>query len=206
MSKKKTKEIWNREIHPDWYYDIPEMKVLIIGSFPPHEDKYDYEFYYPNKQNNFWKILSRICTDADPKYYGGTEAVEERKSLMKKLKAGVQNMGKIISRKEKSARDTDIKIEEFNDILSVIDQHPELETILISGYSAANSSYRAFVEYLKVNNIDFTIVENVSPGETFAFSYKGRILKCVIVNSTSTASRIKLDTLVEQFSAVIKNL
>lgn len=56
--------VLTREVHPDWYYTVPQMKTLIIGSFPPRTNTPDikrtfrhYEFYYPNKYNYFWKAL-----------------------------------------------------------------------------------------------------------------------------------------------------
>src|ERR1700741_4648646 len=103
-----SKEI-STEHHPDWYYEIPVMKTLILGSYPPHQNKRDFEFYYPNKQNNFWKILAAIAK-TELKYMSGDDAVAEKKQIMKKLKVGVENMGKTIQRRGTSARDTDIVI------------------------------------------------------------------------------------------------
>lgn len=188
----------NIEIHPDWYFDIPVMKMLILGSFPPHESKRDYPFYYPNKQNHFWKILAEL-NNSSLNYFSGKEAVHERQLLMIDLKVGVQNMGKQIVRIGTSARDTDITITEFQDVLSIIQKHPELETIIIAGYSAENSSYQAFLKYLTVNQISYTLPKIVKPGETFAVEFDHRLLKCIITNSTSTATRIKFGDLVSQF-------
>lgn len=186
------------EIHPDWYFDIPVMKVLILGSFPPHESKRDYPFYYPNKQNNFWKILAQL-NNTPLKWFSGYEAVSERQQLMIDLKIGVQNLGKKIIRKGLSARDTDIIISEFHDVLSIIRKHQELERILIAGYSAENSTYNVFLKYLDSLNIKYTLPKAIKPNELFVIFVDDRKLKCVITNSTSTATRIKLETLVEQF-------
>lgn len=65
------------EKHPDWYIDVPGMRTLILGSFPPHENKRDYEFYYPNKQNRFWKVLAK-ADKYSLKYFEGKSAVDER--------------------------------------------------------------------------------------------------------------------------------
>jgi G:T/U-mismatch repair DNA glycosylase len=102
------------KIHPDWYYDIPVMKTLILGSYPPHEDKRDYCFYYPNTKNRFWKILSQISgcpLNIYPRF--AKEAVEERHVIMKKLCAGVQNMGLEINRKGKAREIRILKSQNF---------------------------------------------------------------------------------------------
>jgi G:T/U-mismatch repair DNA glycosylase len=88
------------EEHPDWYFDIPVMKTLILGSYLPSPKRYSYPFYYPNKINHFWKILADIAR-VKLKYFEGEDAVTERKKIMLKLKVGVQNMGKKIKREGK---------------------------------------------------------------------------------------------------------
>jgi G:T/U-mismatch repair DNA glycosylase len=189
------------EPHPDWYYDIPVMKTLILGSYPPHEDKRDYDFYYPNTLNRFWKILSEIsgCPLNDyPRF--AKEAVEERHAIMKKLCAGVQNMGLEITRKGTSARDTDIEIKIFQDILSIIHQHKELTRILLPGFSAPNSTLRSFVKYLLQNNIAVPDFGKPQAGKTiFQITVNDRVLECHVLNSTSTAARIKFDNVLNQF-------
>lgn len=194
---------FNIECHPEWYFDIPHMQTLILGSFPPHENKRDYQFYYPNKQNNFWKILAAI-SKTDLQYYSGLEAIQERKRLMLDLNVGIQNMGKVISRKGLSARDTDIVIEEFQDILAIIKKHKELQKIIISGYSAINSTYYAFIRYLNENKIEFEEPKKVASGNSFQILVENRLVKCEIVNSTSTATRIKLSALISQFKKALR--
>lgn len=193
---------FNNELHPNWYYDVPVMKVLILGSFPPHESKRDYSFYYPNKQNHFWKILASIHKK-ELLYFKGGEAVAERQHLMNELQIGVQNLGRRIERKGLSARDTDITILEFQDILSILKKHQELKRILIAGYSADSSTYKSFIAYLNLNNIKYTLPKKIKPGYSFNVFIDDRKLECTITNSTSTATRIKQETLIEQFEKVI---
>ncbi len=193
--------IVSAETHPDWYYDIPVMKTLILGSYPPHEDKRDYDFYYPNILNRFWKILSEISGCALNHYPRfAKEAVEERHAIMEKLCVGVQNMGLEITRKARSARDTDIEIKKFQDILSIIHQHKELTCILLPGFSAPNSTLRSFVKYLLLNNIVVPDFGKPQAGKTiFQVKIDGRLIDCHVLNSTSTAARIKYDKVFGQF-------
>ena len=199
----------NIEIHPNWYKDIPKIKTLILGSFPPHSDKHDYPFYYPNSQNNFWKILS-IISNKPLQYLKTkkedttikTKAVHERYDIMKQLNVGVQNIGLEISRIGKSAKDTDIEITKYQDILSIIHSHKELERILLPGFSAPNSTFRAFVKYLELNNINVEVLKP-SPEKSFNIQIENRIIECVILNSTSRASRVTINTLTNQFKKSI---
>lgn len=193
------------EQHPNWYHDIPVMNTLMLGSFPPHENKRDYPFYYPNKQNNFWKILSTFC-DSPLQHWEGEKAVKERKAIMEKLNIGVENMGQLIQRKGASAKDTDIRILEFHDILSVLKKHSELSRILLSGYSAENSTFQSFCRYLRLQGLEFKLPEKTKPGERFTFLYDKRLIECVILHSTSTATRIPLSALIKEFAPFITSL
>jgi G:T/U-mismatch repair DNA glycosylase len=49
-----------QEIHPWNWYCPSEAKSLIIGTFPPTLRNWSFDFFYPNKNNYFWKIMARI--------------------------------------------------------------------------------------------------------------------------------------------------
>ncbi len=196
---------WNNEEHPNWYKDVSPMRCLILGSFPPHPSKWAYPFFYPTARNRFWKILADLAgetlkwTKADK-----VKAVEERYEIMKKLQIGVQNLGLEIERKGKSALDTDIKINKYQDITSIIEAHSELRKILLPGYSAMNSTARSFIRYIRQKGIEASSIDQVKPETSFRIQFKGRSIDCVILNSTSTASRVKYEFLLEQFRKNLK--
>lgn len=198
-------EDWNKEEHPNWYKDVSPMRSLILGSFPPHPSKWAYPFFYPTARNRFWKILAYLA--AEPLKWTNvdkTKAVQERYEIMKKLKIGVQNLGLEIERKGKSALDTHIRITKYQDIISIIETHPELRRILLPGYSAPNSTAKSFIRYIQQKGIEATTINQVKPETLFKIYFKGRSIDCVILNSTSTASKIKYDFLLEQFRRNLK--
>jgi G:T/U-mismatch repair DNA glycosylase len=193
-------EVWTQEIHPDWYLDVSPMRNLILGSFPPHPAKRVYDFYYPTARNRFWKVLSDIAelplqwTTADR-----IKAVQERFEIMVKLQVGVQNLGLEIKRKGKSALDTNIEIIKYHDIISIVKSHPELNKILLPGYSANHSTAASFLRYLHLNEITTTAIKPIKKESEFKIYLGNRSIDCVILNSTSTASKVKYDVLLDQF-------
>lgn len=194
-----------KEEHPEWYYHIPDMRTLILGTFPPYKDKRDFEFYYPNNQNRFWNVLAKIenCT---LKAHEGQDAVEERKKLMKELKVGVQNIGKIINRKGESSLDIDIEILEFQDLLDIINKSEKLEAILLAGYSGKNSTYQSFIRYLKINDIKHNAPKKPIAGCEFSIQCK-RPIRCIVGNSTSRSAvraGVSFEMLIEQFKKAIR--
>jgi G:T/U-mismatch repair DNA glycosylase len=195
---------WKPETHPNWYRDVPKMKCLILGSYPPHESRRDYPFYYPNSSNRFWNILAKIAKKELAYIKKLTEkeklkAVEERYEIMRFLNAGIQNIGLEIKRKDNSADDRDIIIEKFQDILSIVKKHNELEKILLPGYSAPSSTTKAFLKYLDFKGIPYKI-KDIKPNAEFLINVFDRKIKCVILNSTSRrAAGVAENELLKQF-------
>ena len=196
---------WKKEKHPNWYKDVSPMRCLILGSFPPHPAKWEYPFFYPNGRNRFWKILADLADESLKWTKTDKErAVQERYEIMEKLEIGVQNLGLEIERKGKSALDTHIRITKYQDIVSIIKNHPELTTILLPGYSAIHSTARSFMNYIKQQGIEVSAIDQIKPETVFTIKIMGRSIDCIILNSTSTASRIKYDFLLEQFRRNLK--
>jgi G:T/U-mismatch repair DNA glycosylase len=196
---------WYKEEHPDWYKDVSPMRCLILGSFPPHPTKWEYPFFYPNGRNRFWKILADLAREPlEWTKVDKVKAVQERYEIMKKLEIGVQNLGLEIERKGKSALDTHIRINKYHDIISIIETHPELKRILLPGYSAINSTARSFIKYIQQKGIEASAIDQIKSETAFKIYFKGRAIDCVVLNSTSTASKIKYDFLLEQFRRNLK--
>jgi len=192
------------EHHPDWWHAVPDMRVLIIGSYPPHERQRRYQFYYPNKQNRFWPVLAKIAgvtlTAED-----SLEMVNERKRIMDILKVGVHNVGKVIRRKGMSSLDSNIEILEFHDLLTMIDEHPELTTIILTGFSSKSGTAPAFRSYLEKNKVNVEWPKKFSVGSEFILRRGQRDIRCVVVNSTSRAAfQVTFEMLEKQFGRIIR--
>ena len=50
----------NIETHP-WEPFLPEgAKILMLGSFPPKENRWSMDFFYPNFNNDMWRIMGLV--------------------------------------------------------------------------------------------------------------------------------------------------
>lgn len=196
------------ETHPNWFYDFTPMKTLVLGSFPPHQSKHSFPFYYPNKQNRFWKVMSVISRiELVASLSDAHKAMEERKAIMRKLNLGIHDIALKIKRKNNSSLDSNIEIVEFQDIISIINNHPELEQILLLGFSAKNIAAQNFIKYTENQKLltKYPVDFKMGSENVFFIYNQNRQIKCVILNSTSSASRITLNELVSQFSKYINN-
>ena len=59
------------ELHPLGFFLPENTRLLMLGSFPPPKARWSMDFYYPNIQNDMWRILGLI-------FYGNKECVPAR--------------------------------------------------------------------------------------------------------------------------------
>ena len=48
------------ELHPLGFFLPEQTKLLMLGSFPPPMQRWSMNFYYPNIQNDMWRILGLL--------------------------------------------------------------------------------------------------------------------------------------------------
>lgn len=101
-------------------------KILILGSFPSVKSR-ESKFFYGHSQNRFWKIISRIFNEKEPK------SVEEKKSLFKRNNIAVWDV--IASCEITGSSDSSIKNVIAND-LSIILNVANIEKIFVNGKTA----------------------------------------------------------------------
>ena len=65
------------EVHPLAPFLPDGARVLMLGSFPPKRVRWSMEFFYPNLQNDMWRIMGLLFFGdkahflADPKHFAG---------------------------------------------------------------------------------------------------------------------------------------
>ena len=127
-----------RSIHPYAPY-IPEGATkLIIGTMPPfrfctsggralYDD--DVDFYYGSRDNHFWKLLSEV-TGTPLEFVNTTEAVNQRKQLLKQLHIGITDIvGSCIHRNGKSD-DASLFSIEPKPLDKLLLEHPNIEKLI----------------------------------------------------------------------------
>ncbi len=68
------------ELHPLGFFLPEQTKLLMLGSFPPPMQRWSMNFYYPNIQNDMWRILGLL-------FYSNKEYFLETKKAFSEEKA-----------------------------------------------------------------------------------------------------------------------
>jgi G:T/U-mismatch repair DNA glycosylase len=208
--KHKTLNPFKEESLP-WSEYIPKnADKLILGTFPTKEDKRDFEFFYPNKNNKFWRVLARISnftlTDFEKTEEGKLLAVKERKQILDRLNLAITDIGARVLRQKNSSLDSNLFPIEFADIFSIINERPAIKTIILTSSTNGNSVLSWFTVYCSINDITLKVdKKNKSFPITTEITVNNKKINVVIVYSTSGATfNITEDFLVNQYNTVIR--
>ncbi len=137
MSKENEIEV---EIHP-WPPYIPEnAKVLIMGTFPPQPKRWSMDFYYPNRTNDFWRIMGIIFFGDKGALYkenGKDFDIEKIKALLNAKGIALNDTGYKIRRLMGNASDKFLEIVEPVNLQGLLSKMPECRAIATTGEKAA---------------------------------------------------------------------
>ncbi|MBE6686617.1 MAG: DNA-deoxyinosine glycosylase [Ruminococcaceae bacterium] len=113
-------------VHPIPPVYNKESKILILGSFPSVKSR-ESNFFYGHKQNRFWKLISLLLNENEPK------TNEEKKDLLLKNRIALWDV--VESCDIEGSADSSIKNVKPNDI-SFILENSKVERIYVNGRTA----------------------------------------------------------------------
>ena len=177
------------ELHPLTPFLPQNAEYLILGSFPPKRDRWSMEFFYPNFQNDMWRIFGLIFFD-DKNYFVDTGQKRFKKEMIEEFltKQGIAmyDTAKAVIRHKGNASDKDLEIVEATDIEKIIKKLSHLRNIIVTGQKASDIIIAQFAE----KNVRIT---SPSVGEYTAFTFENRNLRLYRMPSSSRAYPLALE-------------
>ncbi|MBR2607442.1 MAG: uracil-DNA glycosylase family protein [Bacteroidaceae bacterium] len=130
------------EKHPWEPFAPTNARILFLGSFPPPRKRWTMEFYYPNRQNDFWKIMGHILFD-DPAYFILKKEKSFNLPLIKNIMAekgiALYDTALEVKRLKGNASDNFLQIITASDIEGLLKKMPHCHTIAVTGEKAATT-------------------------------------------------------------------
>lgn len=127
------------ERHP-WPPFIPAgARYLFLGTFPPQEHRWSMPFFYPNRTNDFWRIMGLIFLgnrDALWDAEQGRFNLDAIKSLLNREHIGLWDTGMAVRRLKGNASDKFLEIVEPIDLATLLDENPTISYIITTGEKA----------------------------------------------------------------------
>lgn len=136
----------NIETHP-WEPFLPEgAKILMLGSFPPKENRWSMDFFYPNFNNDMWRIIGLVFYGDKDRFIAdtGTGSGQGRRFDKEKIIRFCSSRGIALydtvskaRRLNDNASDKFLETVEPVDIMALLDRIPECRTVIATGEKAA---------------------------------------------------------------------
>ncbi len=142
FGRKKCLEMKNIEYHPLEPFLPIKSKLLMLGSFPPKKEKWRMDFFYPNFQNDMWRIFGLAFFD-DKDYFLNENKNAFDKTKLEKflLHKGIAlgDTAKSVIRHKDNASDNFLEIVEKTDLSIVLEQIPQCKAIVTTGQKASET-------------------------------------------------------------------
>ena len=127
------------ERHPWPPFIPPGAFYLFLGTFPPQEHRWSMPFFYPNRTNDFWRIMGLIFLgnrDALWDAEQGRFNLDAIKSLLNREHIALWDTGMAVRRLKGNASDKFLEIVEPIDLATLLDENPTISHIITTGEKA----------------------------------------------------------------------
>ncbi len=127
------------ERHP-WAPYIPDgAEYLFLGTFPPKAERWSMEFFYPNRINDFWRVMGIIFRGDRDAFWDGEEKrfdLEVIKAFLDGEKIALWDTAMAVRRLRDNASDKFLEIVEPIDLAGLLDCHPSITRVVTTGEKA----------------------------------------------------------------------
>jgi len=170
------------ERHPLRPFLPTNAQLLMLGSFPPPKERWCMEFFYPNPQNDMWRIMGQIFF-GDKTHFEVQKVFnrEEIVSFCETKGIAIFDTAQAVIRLQGNAADEHLEIVEQTDIAALLRPIPLCHDICCTGGKAAQT----LAETLHC------VLPKV--GESIETSFAGRTLHFWRMPSSSRAYPLSLD-------------
>ena len=172
------------EKHPLEPFLPAKAKLLMLGSFPPQKKRWSMDFYYPNLNNDMWRIFGILFFDDKDYFLNETRKAFCRERIIDFLnEKGIAlfDTASSIHRLQDNASDKFLEVVEATDVTALLRQLPECKAIVTTGQKATDTLRQQFN------------VEEPKVGDYSEFIFEGRAMRLYRMPSSSRAYPLALD-------------
>ena len=168
----------NSERHPLEPFLPENARLLMLGSFPPKRIRWSMDFFYPNLQNDMWRIVGYLAA-GDKSHFlmpGGRKFDKERiEAFCRERGIALYDTAVEVIRLKDNASDNFLQVVREVDLAALLARIPQCRTLVTTGQKATDT-LRAI-----------TGCGEPAVGESVAFEYAGRSMRLWRMPSSSRA-------------------
>ena len=166
------------EEHPLEPFLPAEARLLMLGSFPPQKKRWSMDFFYPNLQNDMWRIFGLLFfEDKEHFLLPGKKAFNKEYLIEFLTEKGIAlyDTATSVRRLQDNASDKFLEVVEPTDIRLLLKQLPQCQAIVTTGQKATD---------IIRNQIE---VNEPKVGESCPFIFEDRTMRLYRMPSSSRA-------------------
>ena len=129
------------EEHPLEPFLPSNATLLMLGSFPPQKKRWSMDFFYPNLQNDMWRIFGLIFFGDKEHFLLPHKKAFNKDYLIEFLNEkgiALYDTATTVHRLQDNASDKFLKVIEATDILLLLKQLPNCKAIVTTGQKATD--------------------------------------------------------------------
>lgn len=185
------------ESHPLEPFLPANAKLLMLGSFPPQQKRWSMDFFYPNLQNDMWRIFGYIFFDDKEHFLLPHKKAFDKEAIIRFLinkGIALYDTATSVRRLQDNASDKFLEVVEPTDIRLLIKQLPQCQAIVTTGQKATDI-IRSQIE-----------VAEPSIGRSTPFQVEDRTLHLYRMPSSSRAYPLALEKKASVYQLMFKEL
>lgn len=186
------------ETHPFEPFLPENARLLMLGTFPPAPKRWCMPWYYPNFQNDMWRIFG-LCFFGDKNHFvvpgEKTWKLSELKTFLAEKGVAIFDTALRIRRTKGTASDKDLEIVEPADIDSMLRSLPQCQAVLAAGQLATT-----------VFKNHYGIEGKQAMGSYLTFSFEGREMRLYRMPSSSRAYPMAVEKKAEYYKQMFNDV
>ena len=185
------------EQHPLEPFLPSHATLLMLGSFPPQKKRWSMDFFYPNLQNDMWRIFGLLFFNDKEHFLMPDKKAFNKVYLIKFLTEkgiALYDTASSVRRLQDNASDKFLEVIEPTDIRLLLKQLPQCKAIVTTGQKATDI-IRSQIE-----------VNEPSVGQSCPFEFEDRTLRLYRMPSSSRAYPLALEKKASAYRFMLNEL
>ncbi len=185
------------EHHPLKPFLPPNAKILMLGSFPPKRERWSMDFFYPNFNNDMWRILGMVFYN-DKNYFADTYnkkySRDKAVAFCEKYGVALHDTAVSVIRLRDNASDKYLQVVDTTDISKILEQIQSCEAVATTGQKATDII------------VDMFKCEEPKVGKRTVIEINGKRFYFYKMPSSSRAYPVSLENKADKYRVMFKEL
>ncbi len=185
------------EKHPLAPFLPAQAKLLMLGSFPPQKKRWSMDFYYPNLNNDMWRIVGMLFFDNKDYFLNESRkafCAEPIIHFLEQRGIAIFDTATSIRRLQDNASDKFLEVVEPTDIARLLRELPQCKAIVTTGQKATDTLRQQLS------------VAEPKVGDFSEFVFEGRAMRLYRMPSSSRAYPLALDKKAAAYRIMFQDL